>query len=53
MKFVQNIFDKTRPLVEKDGKRNILYPLHNALETMAFVPDHTRTQVHTFVMQLI
>jgi Na+-transporting NADH:ubiquinone oxidoreductase subunit B len=41
MKFVQNIFDQTRPLVEKDGKRNILYPLHNALETMAFVPDHT------------
>jgi Na+-transporting NADH:ubiquinone oxidoreductase subunit B len=41
MKFVQNIFDKTRPLVEKDGKRNLLYPLHNALETMAFVPNHT------------
>lgn len=41
MKFVQNIFDKTRPLVEKDGKRNLLYPLHNALETMAFVPGHT------------
>ena len=41
MKFVQNIFDKTRPLVEKDGKRNILYPLHNAIETMAFVPGHT------------
>lgn len=41
MKFVQNIFDQTRPLVEKDGKRNILYPLHNAIETMAFVPDHT------------
>ena len=41
MKFVQNIFDQTRPLVEKDGKRNLLYPLHNALETMAFVPDHT------------
>mgnify|MGYP001041004137 CR=1 FL=1 len=41
MKFVQNIIDKTRPLVEKDGKRNLLYPLHNALETMAFVPDHT------------
>lgn len=41
MKFVQNIFDKTRPLVEKDGKRNIFYPLHNAIETMAFVPDHT------------
>ncbi len=41
MKFVQNIFDKTRPLVEKDGKRNVFYPLHQALETMAFVPDHT------------
>ena len=41
MKFVQNIFDQTRPLVEKDGKRNIFYPLHNAIETMAFVPDHT------------
>ncbi|MCH1402150.1 MAG: NADH:ubiquinone reductase (Na(+)-transporting) subunit B [Schleiferiaceae bacterium] len=41
MKFAQNIIDKTRPLVEKDGKRNLLYPLHNALETMAFVPDHT------------
>jgi len=41
MKFVQNIFDRTRPLVERNGKRNILYPLHNALETMAFVPDHT------------
>jgi len=41
MKFVQNIIDKTRPLVEKDGKRNLLYPLHTALETMAFVPDHT------------
>ena len=41
MKFVQNIFDKTRPFVEKEGKRNILYPLHNAIETMAFVPDHT------------
>ncbi|MEY2963728.1 MAG: hypothetical protein RL754_989 [Bacteroidota bacterium] len=41
MKFVQNIFDQTRPLVEKNGKRNLLYPLHNALETMAFVPGHT------------
>jgi len=41
MKFVQNIFDQTRPLVEKDGKRNIFYPLHNAIETMAFVPNHT------------
>ncbi|MCT4623310.1 MAG: NADH:ubiquinone reductase (Na(+)-transporting) subunit B [Schleiferiaceae bacterium] len=41
MKFIQDLIDKTRPLVEKDGKRNIFYPLHNALETMMFVPDHT------------
>jgi Na+-transporting NADH:ubiquinone oxidoreductase subunit B len=41
MKFLENLIDSTRPLVEKDGKRNILYPLHNALETMLFVPDHT------------
>ena len=41
MKFLQNILDSTRSFVEKDGKRNILYPLHNALETMMFVPDHT------------
>lgn len=41
MNFLKNIIENTRPLVEKDGKRNILYPLHNALETMLFVPDHT------------
>ena len=41
MKFIQNIFDKTRPLVEKDGKRNVFFPLHQAIETMVFVPDHT------------
>ena len=39
MKFIQNIFDATRPAVTT-GKLKPLYPLHNALETMMFVPDH-------------
>jgi Na+-transporting NADH:ubiquinone oxidoreductase subunit B len=39
MKFVQNLFDATRPAVTT-GKLKGLYPLHNALETMFFVPDH-------------
>lgn len=39
MKFVQNIFDTTRPAVTT-GKLKGLYPLHNALETMFFVPNH-------------
>lgn len=41
MKFLKNILDSTLPLVEKDGKRNIFYPLHDALSTMMFVPGHT------------
>jgi len=39
MKFLQNIFDATRPAVT-EGKLKMLYPLHNAMETMMFVPDH-------------
>ncbi len=39
MKFVQNLFDATRPAVTT-GKLKGLYPLHNALETMFFVPNH-------------
>ena len=39
MKFIQNIFDATRPAVT-DGKFKALMPMHNALETMMFVPDH-------------
>ena len=39
MKFVQNLFDSTRPAVTT-GKLKGLYPLHNALETMFFVPNH-------------
>jgi len=39
MKFVQNLFDTTRPAVTT-GKLKGLFPLHNALETMFFVPNH-------------
>ena len=39
MKFIQNIFDASRTAVTS-GKLKPLYPLHNALETMMFVPDH-------------
>jgi len=39
MKFVQNLFDATRPAVTT-GKLKGLYPLHNALENVFFVPNH-------------
>lgn len=39
MKFIQSFFNATRPAVTT-GKLKPLYPLHNALETMMFVPDH-------------
>ncbi len=39
MKLFQNLFDATRPAVTT-GKLKGLYPLHNALETMFFVPNH-------------
>ncbi len=41
MKLVRNLLDSTKGLVEKDGKRNIFFPLWDALNTMAFVPGHT------------
>lgn len=43
MKFIQNIFDATRPAVTT-GKLRALYPLHNAMETMMFVPNHNAHQ---------
>ncbi|MDP4742976.1 MAG: hypothetical protein NWR91_05905, partial [Schleiferiaceae bacterium] len=39
MKIFQYLFDSTRPVVTT-GKLKGLYPLHNALETMFFVPNH-------------
>ena len=41
MKFVQNIFEKLHPLVEKDGKRNVFYPLYDSIHTLMFVPGHS------------
>ncbi|MFZ9190667.1 MAG: NADH:ubiquinone reductase (Na(+)-transporting) subunit B [Schleiferiaceae bacterium] len=40
MKLFQNLFDATRPAVTT-GKLKGLYPLHNALEPMFFVPHPT------------
>ncbi|NVK29126.1 MAG: NADH:ubiquinone reductase (Na(+)-transporting) subunit B [Flavobacteriia bacterium] len=40
MKFIQNLLDKARPAVTT-GKLKPLYPLHNAIETLMFVPAHT------------
>lgn len=41
MKLIRNLLDSTRGLVEKDGKRNVFFPLWDAINTMAFVPGHT------------
>jgi len=41
MKAVENILDKIRPNFEKGGKFEKFYPVYDALETFAFVPDHT------------
>ena len=42
MKLVRNLLDSTRGLVEnKEGKRNVFFPLWDAINTMAFVPGHT------------
>jgi len=42
MKFIQNVLDNTRSWGEnKEGKKNILSTLHDAIETLFFVPGHT------------
>lgn len=41
MKVVENILGKVKPAFEKGGKLEKLYPMYDALETFAFVPDHT------------
>jgi Na+-transporting NADH:ubiquinone oxidoreductase subunit B len=47
MKFVHNLLEKVHPLVEKNGKRNVFYPLYDAIHTLAFVPGHaTSTGAH-------
>ncbi len=47
MKFVQDIFDKIHPLVEKNGKRNVFFPLYDSIHTLFFVPGHaTQSGAH-------
>ncbi len=39
MKFIKNIFDKSKPQFEKGGKFEKLMPLFETFETLFFVPD--------------
>lgn len=41
MKFLENLLNKIKPPFEKGGKFEKFYPVYDALETFAFVPDHT------------
>jgi len=41
VKVVDNLLGKVRPAFEKGGKLEKFYPVYDALETFAFVPDHT------------
>lgn len=44
MKVLENILNKVKPNFEKGGKLEKLYPMYDALETFAFVPDHTTSK---------
>lgn len=41
MKVVENLLAKVKPIFDKGGKLEKLYPMYDALDTFAFVPDHT------------
>ncbi len=41
MKVVDNLLGKVRPVFEKGGRFEKFWPVFDALETFAFVPDHT------------
>jgi Na+-transporting NADH:ubiquinone oxidoreductase subunit B len=41
VKVVDNLLGKVRPHFEKGGKLEKYWPVYDALETFAFVPDHT------------
>jgi Na+-transporting NADH:ubiquinone oxidoreductase subunit B len=41
VKVVDNLLGKVRPAFQKGGKLEKFYPVYDALETFAFVPDHT------------
>ena len=41
MKLVRNLLNSVKPHFEEGGKLHKLYPMYDAFETFAFVPDHT------------
>ncbi len=41
MKLVRNLLDSIKPHFEEGGKLEKLFPVYDAFETFAFVPDHT------------
>lgn len=41
MKALENLLDKMKQPFDKGGKLEKFYPVYDALETFAFVPDHT------------
>lgn len=47
MKFLENFFEKQKPLFEEGGKLEKLYPLYEAIDTFAFTPATvTKTTAH-------
>jgi len=44
VKAVDNLLGKVRPAFEKGGKLEKYWPVYDALETFAFVPDHTTSK---------
>ncbi|MEM7182773.1 MAG: NADH:ubiquinone reductase (Na(+)-transporting) subunit B [Spirochaetota bacterium] len=47
MKFLENLFEKQKPLFEKGGKLEKLYPFYEAIDTFIFTPtDVTKTTSH-------
>ena len=44
MKVLENLLNKVKPVFDKGGKLEKFYPVYDALETFAFVPDHTTSK---------
>jgi len=40
LKAIENLLNKVKPVFDKGGKLEKFYPVYDALETFAFVPDH-------------
>jgi len=44
VKALENLLNKVKPTFEEGGKLEKFYPVYDALETFAFVPDHTTSK---------